>query len=287
LLIVALICIAALSGVVVYPGIQVWRQRTSSALVLDASPNLNALWGPILAPNGRTDLVVSDSSLSLFQELLDRQLTLSEYLKPDWARAEQLASNPQLQDFAKRAAQRQFTSLANVTFAYRAARLTGRDPGKISVFSARGFNIRQMQSDNVVLLGSSRANPWVELIADRLKFRYAYDQKLRYSYFENREPGPGEPARFQSNSSVSYCHIALVPNLGKNGVVLQIAGTEVEGTEGGGEFLTDERSLGQLKSVIPIGRDGKFPYFEILLKSTRIGGLAPRFSIVSGRTLHL
>ena len=269
----ASLCVVLLAVTVIL-AIQLRSDRSGT---LEGSPNLNALWGQMLPPNGRTALVVTDSSLSFFQEFLPRQLSLAEYLKPDtWTKAASLEGNPELQAFAQRAVQHRFTSLANVTIAYRLARLGGN---RLSLFSARDFNIRQMQSDNVILLGSPRANPWVELIAERLNFRYAFDQTLRYSYFENRAPKPGEPKLYRSDSGTSLCQIALVPNLNRTGSILIIAGTEVEGTEAGGEFLTDERSVSQLTAAL--GRPaGKLPYFEVLLKGSRVGGLARRFEII-------
>jgi hypothetical protein len=36
---------------------------------------------------------------------------------------------------------------------------------------------------------------------------------------------------------------ALLPKLSQTGYILLIAGTEVEGTEAGGEFLTNDRSI--------------------------------------------
>jgi hypothetical protein len=65
---------------------------------------------------------------------------------------------------------------------------------------------------------------------------------------------------------------------------LAISGTEVEGTEGGGEFLTNERSLEQLRQFIQRDRDGPLPYFEMPLQSSRVGGAAPGFSIVDFRS---
>lgn len=275
----ASLCVVLL-GVIVVLAIQLRSDRSGTP---GASPNLNALWGQMLPANGRTALVVTDSSLSFFQELLSRQLSLAEYLKPDtWTKGAGMEGNPELQEFAQRAVQHRFTSLANVTIAYRLARLGGN---RLSLFSARDFNIRQMQSDNVILLGSPRANPWVELISERLNFRYAFDQTLRYSYFENRAPKPGEPKVYRSDSGTSLCQIALVPNLNRTGSILIIAGTEVEGTEAGGEFLTDEHSVAQLTSAL--GRQsGKLPYFEVLLKGSRLGGLARRFEIIYARPLR-
>jgi hypothetical protein len=282
------VCVILLAGATIWLAILLHLARPARAEV-EASPTLRALWDQLLpSPRaGHTDLVIADSSLSLFQELLDHQLTLAEYLNPgQWMPADKFASNPELRMFASRAAQRRFTSLASVTAVHRIGQLAGPDHSRISIFSARDFNIRQMKSDNVVLLGSSRANPWVELIQDRLNFRFAFDQQSRYSYFVNRSPKEGEPRAYQTDSTVSYCAIAFLPNLDRTGNILAIAGTEVEGTEGGSEFVTSERALAQVTKVAKIDRNGRLPYFESLLKSTRVGGAASEFSIVSVRLLH-
>jgi hypothetical protein len=270
---------------VIVLAIQLTSARHAQTTALDQNPNLRALWSQLLSPATRTDLVVTDSSLSFFQELLDHQLSLSEYLHPDtWTSAQKLTADPEFQAFARRAAEHRFTSLANVTFAYRLATLAGPSAPSVSLFSARGFNIRQLQSDNVILLGSTRANPWGELIADRLNFHYGFDQKLRYSYFENRNPKPGESGIYRSDGGTSFCHIVFAPNLGRTGRILWIAGSEVEGTEGGGEFVTDERAISQLRAAVPMTQ-GRFGYFEILLHSNRVGGVAPRFAVVASRPI--
>jgi len=254
---------------------------------LELTPALRGLWSQLLAGPSRTDIVVPDSSLSLFQELLDRQLTLAEYLNPNaWVSGEKFAANPELRLFASRAAQRRFTSLASVTGVYRITQLAGRDQGRISIISARDFNIRPMKSDNVVLLGSIRANPWMELIQDRLNFRFGFDQHSHYAFFDNRNPQAGEAGTYQSDSGVSYCHIAFLPNLDRTGNVLVIAGTEIEGTEEGTEFVTSESSMAQLSRIAKPGKDGQMPYFEALLKSNRVGGVVSSFSIVGVRVLH-
>ena len=130
------ICVALLAVTAAWLAIELRNQRLKTRAELETHPTVNALWSQLIPGSGRTDIIVSDSSLSLFQELRDRQLTLSEYLRPDWTRAVELASNPELQAFAQQAAQRRFTSQANVTIAYRIAQLAGRDQSRISIFSA-------------------------------------------------------------------------------------------------------------------------------------------------------
>lgn len=282
--------VIVLAGACVFLILTVRGQQAAARTALDRGPMLRALWSQLLPHPGagRTDIVIADSSLSLFQELLDRQMTLAEYLDADrWMQASQFNSDPRLQAFAQKAAQRRFTSLASVTAVYRIGLLGARDQSRISFFSARDFNIRQLKSDNVVLLGSSRANPWMELLQSRLKFRFGFDQQSHYSYFENRTPAPGEPAFYRTNSSVSYCQIAFMPNLARTGNILVIGGTEVEGTEGGSEFVTTEQSLSQMSAVAKPDAEGKLPYFEALLESSRVGGAVPSFHIVSARILKM
>jgi hypothetical protein len=287
---IAILAVSApvLAIVAVWLALTLRSERLAARSEIDTNPTLHALWPQLLPRDGRTDIVVTDSSLSLFQELLDHPLTLPDYLKPDlWGQAEGLASNPDLRRFAQQAAQRRFTSLASVTTAYRIAQLAGQDRSHISILSARDFNIRQMRVDNVILLGSSRANPWIDLIVDRLNFRFGLDRDSKYAYFENREPHAGEPKVYRTDSSSSYCQIAFLPNLSRTGNILAISGTEVEGTEGGGEFVTNERSLAPLRSLAIPDREGRLPYFEVLLKSSRVGGSAPGFHIVAFRLLRL
>ena len=90
---------------------------------------------------------------------------------------------------------------------------------------------------------------------------------------------------YRTNSSVSYCQIAFLPNLGRTGNILVIGGTEVEGTEGGSEFVTTEQSLAQLRGVAKPDGEGEMPYFEALLESSRIGGAVPNFHVAAARLL--
>ena len=263
-------------------GVAWWKLRIAASPQL--TPALNSLWSRLLTPGNRTDIVVPDSSFSYFQQLLERQLTLSEYLNPDsWTRA----LPPGGRDaFVQHQAHQRFTSIASVTMAYRIARLAGNDQSRISIRSPRDFGIRQMKEENVVLLGSTRANPWAELLTDRLNFRFVFDQQLRLPYFENRQPRAGESSVYRSDLDISYCQIALVPNLGGTGNILAISGTEVEGSEAGSEFVTDETSVARLRQLLKAERKTPFPYFEALLKAEKVGGAARAITVVAFRLVR-
>jgi hypothetical protein len=254
---------------------------------LESNPNLNALWSQLIRKDMRTDIVVTDSSLGLIQDLIGRSIPLAEYVHPDeWSKAEALNSKPEVQEAARLAARRHYTSFANVNLARRILSLAGDDQARIAVQFARDFGVRQMKSDNVVLLGSERANPWVELVESQLNFRFGFDGKLRQSYFENRQPRAGEAASYRNDAVVSYCRIAFLPNLDRAGNILVISGTEMEGTEVGGEFLTSEKWISNLRRYIPLDRNGRFPSFELLLRANKIGGPASGFEVVAYRTMQ-
>lgn len=264
-----------------------WNAPKTAPSELDPSPSIKALWSQLLPRGGRTDVVVTDSSLSQYEEASPRQITIQEYLQGDfWSRNGALTPNRELQSFVERMGRRQLTSIASVTTAFRVAELAGSGQARVAIVFPRDFNIGQLKTDNVVLLGSSIANPWVNLFRDRLTFRFGFDRVSHFAYFENQEPRPGELKIYRTDSDVSYCQIAFLPNLAQTGNVLAISGAEVEGTEGGGEFVTSERSLGQLRSFMKLHGSRRFPYFEVLLKSSKIGGSTPGFAPVAFRILR-
>ncbi len=230
-------------------------------------------------------MVLSDSSLGLMEDLIGRTVPLSEYVHPDiWRLAPSLASRPDAQFAARLAGRRSHTDMASVNVARRVLALAGIDQGRVALYFARDFTLRQMKSDNVVLLGSRRTNPWVELVENRMHFRFGFEPSTRQGYFENPHPQAGESSIYANGPSISYCQITFLPNVAGTGNILVISGTDVEGTESGGEFLTSEAGPKSLRERLAPDGAGKFPYFEALLKSTRIGGTTPGCEIVTARS---
>jgi hypothetical protein len=135
----------------------------------------------------------------------------------------------------------------------------------------------------VVLIGSKRANPWVEVVEPQLNFRFGFDGATSQSFFENRQPAAGELPMYRNGPAVSYCDIAFLPNLSKTGNLLVISGTEMEGTEAGGEFLTTPAGMATLQRYVKPDSSGRLAYFEALLKSSKIGGVAPGFEVIAFR----
>jgi hypothetical protein len=194
----------------------------------------------------------------------------------------------ELREFARMLMSRQHTSIGDANVAGRISLLAGRQGANATLFYARDFHIRHFKTDHVVLLGSSRSNPWTELFESQLNFHFVYDETSRSASIENQSPQPGEIPRYRVNGGGGqfergFCRIALLPNSDRTGDVLLIGGTEMEGTEAGGEFLTSERGISQLRQRLRLNSTERLPYFELLLRTTRLGGAAPSFEVVTHR----
>jgi hypothetical protein len=265
----------------IWMGSALWRGRAPAAAAPDAA--VHALWSQLIRKGERTDIVLTDSSLGLLQDLLGRPINLTEYLQPETWRLDALAARPDLQMVARLVAHRHYTSLANVNIMRRIQTVAGAGEEQLAAVFARDFNVRQMKSDNVVLIGSKRANPWVELAETQLNFRFGYDASTSQSFFENRQARAGELAVYRNDPAVSYCDVAFLPNLSNTGNVLVISGTEMEGTEAGGEFLTSPGGMATLQRYAKRDGNDRFLYFEALLKASKIGGASPGIEVIATR----
>lgn len=249
---------------------------------------LGQLWSQFARKDRRVDIILADSSLSLLADVIRRPIGLREYLKREYWKDSDKLPETELREVARMLMSRQHTSIGDANLASRISSLTSHQGANTTLFFARDFNIRNFKTDNIVVLGSSRSNPWAELFETQLNFRFLYDEATHSAAIENKAPLPGEAAKYRvqigaSRIEESFCRIALLPNSDHTGDVLLIAGTEMEATEAGGEFLTSEQGISQLRRRLNLNGSERFPYFELLLKTTRIGGAAPSFEVLTHR----
>ncbi|HOK47152.1 MAG TPA: hypothetical protein PLK67_14530, partial [Bryobacteraceae bacterium] len=153
---------------------------------------------------------------------------------------------------------------------------------------ARTYTAERLMEGNAVLLGNKRANPWVELFEQHLRFRYAFDDESTMSRFEDTQPAPGQPAVYPTVwERASHCQVAMLPNLRQTGSVLIISGGDQQAAVAGAEFITNERWVTDLANLLGVSRDGRFPYFEVLLKTSTVASTAPEFSILFCRRVDI
>lgn len=282
------VALLAISGWLWYDNRQ---SAMESSLTDDAHRNVRLFWSSFLTKDRHTDVILADSSLSLFADLIHRSLSLQEYLSHNYMSfAGSLEKDPQMTETARMLMTRQHTTLGDANLVRKLSLVDRRDGSSISIVYARDYHIRQFKADNVILVGAPRANPWVELIEGQLNFRFDYNEERQYAIIRNHAPLPSEEAVYSvhregGKSRHGYAVLAYLPNPTGEGSVLYIAGTEMEGTEACGDFLISEHWMSELRKKLtndPANR--RFPYFEVLLSTVVVGGAAPELTIVSHRT---
>jgi len=151
---------------------------------------------------------------------------------------------------------------------------------------SRFFQAESVKTDNLILIGGKKANPWIYLFDDHMNFSLDFDTASGLGYVANRHPHPGEDASYTPsaqypNGIVGYSVVDFLPNPSHNGNVIILAGTDSDATAAAAEFLTSEDELKKFQTAAHVQ---KFPYFEVLLKTSRLNGTSLNSEILSYRT---
>ena len=245
----------------------------------DGHPALTAFWSSFLDPHRQTDLVLSDDSASVVEDITGNPLTLGDYISRGFI--QQIQSSNMSADRKEDVNQVLRHNL--VTFgAVRAAQsLLGEIPANYPHYLtlARYFTADEIKRDNVILIGGKKAVPWDDLFDDQLNFVTDYDYTHAVAIVRNRHPRPGEQAvYFDSAASAT---IAYLPNLSHTGSIVLIAGTDSDATGAAAAFLSSEIQMQNLLNTFGAKR---FPYFEVLLKTSRLSGTFFDAQLVAYRT---
>ena len=247
-----------------------------------------ALWPMLFNETQETLIVCADSSLVVAQALLHRSVSLEEYLSHELG-----ATSPNLPGDTKALLRSMpnwvFTDMTDVRLVQRLFRMNSDHWDKVSVRSAKATQTQDFKNGNSVLLGSVRSNLWDSLFEPAMNFRFDYDEQAHTAFIRNMHPVAGEQPVYRAarpgQSGDSYSIVALVPNLRHTGYVLLIGGTTAEGTESAGEFIMNPASSTPLLTRLMSQSKGHIPYFELLLRSRTLAGVAKDAEIVAERIL--
>ena len=270
-----------------------WRQNRSLHKMVytwDGQPALAAFWPRFLDSKQDTDIVLADTSFAIVEDMMKQSYSLTDYLNRSYI--SQVHSFSLCDVDHKVVNSIAFESIAarnNGSFGdfQVARRIEALDHGSTSVhFSfAREFTADSVKRDNVILIGSRKSNPWVDLFTEQMNFLVKYDANLDQSFVENLHPRAGEQALYAQPAnpyaSLGYSVIAYLPNPSRTGSALIIEGTNAEATNAAGDFVTSEEAMSNFLKKLPGTR---IPYFEILLKTSRMSGTPFHAEVVAYRT---
>ena len=103
----------------------------------------------------------------------------------------------------------------------------------------------------------------------------------------NRNPAAGEQTTYapvmDRNAISAYSVVAYLPNPSRTGRVIILAGTDSDATGAAAEFLTSEDALRSLQEKF---HTKTMPYFELLLKTSRLSGTSFNAEPLAFRVLN-
>lgn len=254
-----------------------WRLAGSNRAARMTSPELH-FWASIFDSKRSTLIVPADSSLVLMDELTGTEIKLPDYTSRRYRNWKPPA---ELERLWTTLVQSQYTNVADLRIVAQLERLPQTDPAKTQIRFARDLSMSEIKQNNVVLIGSARANPWVELFEGYGRFRVGYDNQAKANVVQNRDPGPGEKPVYVEESDadehLAYGTISYLPSLDGQSSSLLVGGTSKAGTEAGAEFLLSPDFPKFLNSI---AHADTVPHFELLLSARNLNGNAYQSTIV-------
>ncbi len=247
-----------------------------------AEPVRASLWGEFFASGDDVDIVTADTSFALAQDLLGRTISLSDYLDYNYKSfADDPTLSPDRRAAVKLVLDRNNGSIGDFQAVERFMDLGAHSP-TLKLAGARSYTPEGIKSHNVILIGSRESNPWVELYKGRLNFFLDYDPARQRTFIVNANPQPGEKAIYEASldRNQGYSVVAFLPNLSEHRYTLIISGSDSQATRAAGEFVASSEGLAQIRQKMPHGR---FPYFEVLLGSSRLVGTTLNTEILAYR----
>ena len=243
-----------------------------------------AFWQSIFEARRTPIVVPSDSSLVLLEKLSERSIPLDDYINRRYLNQ---PGSPIDERTWRTIANSQYTSLADLNLVSRLEQRPEAINAKARVRFARSLSLKELKEDNIVLIGGSRANPWVDLFEPQMHMRVAYDEQTQQNLVWNHNPGPGEQERyFEQNAYADHAAYGVVAYLGSldgQGSALLVGGTSKAGTEAAGDFLLSRDFAAFLHRL---ARTGVPPHFEVLLATDNINGESSNVRVVCFHRLN-
>lgn len=261
------------------------RQLRQHADLWAQEPSVAEFWLSATRPGAQTDIVLPDASVSMSEEILGRPVTLSDYLDHRYipANAQPPLSVDRIRDLDT-IFNHNLVTLGDFHAAQQILNLTPIAPS-LHLTLSRFYEADSLKRDNVILIGGKKANPWVRLFDPLMNFSLEYDSARNQIFVANRHPRPGEQPVYEAamdrNALIGYCVVAYLPNPSQKGNVIIFAGTDSDATGAAAEFLTTEGQLRRFRSMLHTPR---YPYFEVLLKTSRLSGTSFNAEIIAFRT---
>jgi hypothetical protein len=263
------------------------RTQGNAGSAWAGKPAVAQFWRGFLRLNQKTDVVLPDDSVSVIEDITHQPISLYDYLSRGYMRQIQSSNlSAERKEDLDQIANHNLLTFGAVRAAQQIiAAVPDPDSHALDLTLTRYYSADQIKRDNFILIGGKKSNPWVHIFDDQMNFITDYDDVHFRAFVRNQKPGAGEESSYSAsdapNSLVGYSVIAFLPNPSHTGNAIVLAGTDSDATSAAAEFLTSEEKLQRFKAMI---HSDRFPYFEVLLKTSRVSGTSFNADLVAYRT---
>jgi hypothetical protein len=248
-------------------------------------PSLDSLWGQLAANTRQVPVVVTDAALMIVADMLGRTVTLHEYRDPHYpASVYELFPDLQKRELAKHILRSYYTSVGDARTLKELESIAPQYHLQLSVVAPREFQLSADTPENLILMGHNYGNPWVELFEAWMNFHYEWPPSRATPVILNRRPRPGEANEYGVEwLTQGFCVVSLAPKPGGNGKALLLIGTDTSSLDACGRFVTEEKSLSALCSLLHTAPGKPLPDFEVLLRTELLASGSTDFHIAAWR----
>jgi hypothetical protein len=282
--------LAAVVGLVMVIVVLAWslvNPRELSSATTSLSPSVSALWSQLFSAHLTTTVIVPDHTIAMVQEASDQHIDLASYLRRSSPPGHENLSR--LEQILPSFSIRRYTTFDGASTAVRVSQLAEPYRGKVIIRYARDMTLRELSPGHVVLIGRPLTNLWNEVFETKLNFRFYSDLQHNVIICQNRSPQSGEQAEYlpvdEGAKRTVYASVAFLPNLNNGGNTLIIAGNSSGSQEVATEFVSNEKLFSNFTNKLG-QRGGRLPYFEVLLRTITLAGVAQEPEVIASRILE-
>lgn len=260
--VVAAVLMVAVAGFVI------WKPVVAASSLLP--------WRAVFRAGHATQMITSDPNIEQLQELTGTDISVSDYANQHYV-PDLDALSPTQRTFYLFYQHADNAASVDTPLAVSFGRLAPAS-ARILVRSARDLRITDLETDdNLILIGSPRSNPWVQIFQSQLDFQFVFSRELSQEIIRDVRPRPGEqityiPTARGFATGESFAILALVHNPNQSGQVLLLAGANGEGTEAAGHIVSDREHLMTALEFCGISPRARDQDFELLLRLHTMAG---------------
>lgn len=221
------------------------------------------LWTQVFSPNRDTFVVPGDIGFVVVQQANRRTFSLTEYLS--WFSGERTDGHLAMSYLKDQT----YTSMLNLGVVLNLQQLPEVVRERFIVRAVKNMRLDDFRNGDAIILGSNYSNPWTELFADKLDFRFVNRPQDNRFWIVNQHPGPGEAGVYESTTTAAshrtYAVVAFVRNLSRSGHVLLLQGLDATGTQAAADMLF---SGDELQKIVQSANQRHVPVgsFEFLIE---------------------